>query len=144
MPAAERVSGSGHDERLPEPESRDEIHALAVTLNSMLDRLAAARDREHSFVANVAHELRSPLASLRVQVDVAERHGAHRGGPGRPRSPSSTGSRRWSRTCSSWPGSTPESRCPRPDPPAAAVGGAAGVRRPSEPPVVDVGRGRRR
>ncbi len=74
--AAERVSGSGHDERLPEPESRDEIHALAITLNSMLDRLAAARDREHSFVANVAHELRSPLASLRVQVDVAERHGA--------------------------------------------------------------------
>ena len=74
--AAERVSGSGHDERLPVPESRDEIHALAVTLNSMLDRLAAARDREHSFVANVAHELRSPLASLRVQVDVAGRHGA--------------------------------------------------------------------
>ncbi len=74
--AAERVSGSGHDERLPVPESRDEVHALAVTLNSMLERLAAARDREHSFVANVAHELRSPLASLRVQVDVAGRHGA--------------------------------------------------------------------
>jgi signal transduction histidine kinase len=74
--AAERVSGSGDDERLPVPESRDEIHALAVTLNSMLARLAAAREREHSFVANVAHELRSPLASLRVQVDVAERHGA--------------------------------------------------------------------
>jgi signal transduction histidine kinase len=74
--AAERVSGSGRDERLPVPASRDEIHALAVTLNSMLDRLAAARDREHSFVANVAHELRSPLASMRVQVDVAQRHGA--------------------------------------------------------------------
>jgi signal transduction histidine kinase len=74
--AAERVSGAGHDERLPVPASRDEIHALAVTLNSMLDRLTAARDREHSFVANVAHELRSPLASLRLQVDVARRHGA--------------------------------------------------------------------
>jgi signal transduction histidine kinase len=74
--AAERVSGAGDDERLPEPASRDEIRALAVTLNSMLDRLAAARDRERSFVANVAHELRSPLASLRVQVDVARRHGA--------------------------------------------------------------------
>jgi signal transduction histidine kinase len=74
--AAERVSGAGDDERLPEPASQDEIRALAVTLNSMLDRLAAARDRERSFVANVAHELRSPLASLRVQVDVARRHGA--------------------------------------------------------------------
>jgi signal transduction histidine kinase len=74
--AAERVSGSGHDERLPEPASRDEIHALAVTLNSMLARLAGARDRERSFVANVAHELRNPLASLRVQADVNQRHGA--------------------------------------------------------------------
>jgi signal transduction histidine kinase len=74
--AADRVSGQGHDERLPVPASRDEIHDLAVTLNSMLDRLAQARDRERSFVANVAHELRSPLASLRVQTDVNRRHGA--------------------------------------------------------------------
>jgi signal transduction histidine kinase len=73
--AADRVSGAGDDERLPEPESRDEVRALAVTLNSMLDRLAAARDRERSFVSNVAHELRSPLASLRVQLDVSRRHG---------------------------------------------------------------------
>jgi signal transduction histidine kinase len=74
--AAERVSGQGHDERLPVPVSQDEVHALAVTLNSMLDRLTRARDRERSFVANVAHELRSPLASLRVQADVNRRHGA--------------------------------------------------------------------
>lgn len=74
--AAERVSGAAHDERLPEPESRDEIHALAVTLNSMLDRLDVARDRQRSFVANVAHELRNPLASLRVQVDVSRLHGS--------------------------------------------------------------------
>jgi signal transduction histidine kinase len=74
--AAERVSGTGEDERLPEPGSRDEIQALAVTLNSMLDRLASARERERSFVANVAHELRNPLASLRVQAEVNRRHGA--------------------------------------------------------------------
>ncbi|HEX4470948.1 MAG TPA: HAMP domain-containing protein, partial [Nocardioides sp.] len=74
--AAERVSGQGHDERLPVPVSQDEVHDLAVTLNSMLDRLSQARDRERSFVANVAHELRSPLASLRVQADVNLRHGA--------------------------------------------------------------------
>jgi signal transduction histidine kinase len=74
--AAERVSGTGDDERLPEPGSRDEIQALAVTLNSMLDRLASARERERSFVANVAHELRNPLTSLRVQAEVNRRHGA--------------------------------------------------------------------
>jgi signal transduction histidine kinase len=74
--AAERVSGEGQEERLPVPASRDEVHALAVTLNSMLDRLTQARDRERAFVANVAHELRNPLASLRVQTDVNRRHGA--------------------------------------------------------------------
>jgi signal transduction histidine kinase len=74
--AAERVSGEGHDERLPVPRSQDEVHALAVTLNSMLDRLSQARERERSFVANVAHELRSPLTSLRVQADVNRRLGA--------------------------------------------------------------------
>ncbi|MGI8523229.1 MAG: HAMP domain-containing sensor histidine kinase [Nocardioides sp.] len=74
--AADRVSGSGHDERLPEPESRDEVHALAVTLNLMLDRLDGARERQRSFVANVAHELRNPLASLRLQLDVSRMHGA--------------------------------------------------------------------
>jgi signal transduction histidine kinase len=74
--AAERVSGAEHHDRLPVPASQDEIHALALTLNSMLGRLTEARNRERSFVANVAHELRSPLASLRVQVDVSRRHGA--------------------------------------------------------------------
>ena len=41
----------------------------------MLDRLAAARERQRSFVADAAHELRSPLASMRAQLEVAERLG---------------------------------------------------------------------
>jgi signal transduction histidine kinase len=73
--AAERISGSGRGERLPEPPSDDEIHALAVTLNSMLDRLDQARERETAFVGDAAHELRSPLASMRMQIDVARRLG---------------------------------------------------------------------
>jgi signal transduction histidine kinase len=73
--AADRISGSGRGDRLPVPPSDDELHALAVTLNSMLDRVDRAREREASFVADVAHELRSPLASMRMQVDVARRVG---------------------------------------------------------------------
>ena len=72
---AERISGSGRDERLPVPGSGDEVDALAVTLNSMLDRLGDSRARQRAFVADVAHELRSPLASIRIQLEVAERLG---------------------------------------------------------------------
>jgi signal transduction histidine kinase len=63
------------DARLPVPAAADEIRALALTLNGMLDRLAAGRDRQRTFVADAAHELRSPLASMRVQLEVAERLG---------------------------------------------------------------------
>ncbi|MGI3783921.1 MAG: sensor histidine kinase [Janthinobacterium lividum] len=63
------------DARLPVPPADDEIRALALTLNGMLDRLSAARERQRAFVADAAHELRSPLASMRVQLEVAERLG---------------------------------------------------------------------
>jgi signal transduction histidine kinase len=73
--AADQISGSGRGDRLPVPPSDDEVQALAVTLNSMLDRLDRAREREAGFVADAAHELRSPLASMRMQIDVARRLG---------------------------------------------------------------------
>jgi signal transduction histidine kinase len=72
---AARISGSDQDERLPVPESADEIRALALTLNDMLDRLAAARGRQRAFVADAAHELRSPLTSMRTQLEVAQHLG---------------------------------------------------------------------
>jgi signal transduction histidine kinase len=72
---AARISGSDQDERLVVPPSTDEIRALAVTLNDMLDRLGASRRRQRAFVADSAHELRSPLASMRTQLEVAQRLG---------------------------------------------------------------------
>ena len=72
---AERISGGVHAERLPVPDAADEISALAITLNQMLDRLAAARGRQRAFVSDAAHELRSPLASMRIQLEVAQHVG---------------------------------------------------------------------
>ncbi len=63
------------DTRLPVPSAHDEIYNLAVTLNAMLDRIDAATKRQRTFVGDAAHELRSPLASLRVQLEVAQRLG---------------------------------------------------------------------
>ena len=73
--AVRRGDAPEADDRLPVPAATDEIRALALTLNGMLDRLAAARDRQRAFVADAAHELRSPLTSMRVQLEVAERLG---------------------------------------------------------------------
>lgn len=69
---AEAISGSGRSERLPVPVQGDEITALAVTLNGMLDRLAQVRERQRGFVADAAHELRSPLTSMRTQLEVEQ------------------------------------------------------------------------
>jgi len=57
------------------PPTRDEVAALATTLNGMLDRLAGAQAKQQAFVADAAHELRSPLASMRTQLEVAARLG---------------------------------------------------------------------
>jgi signal transduction histidine kinase len=73
---AERIgSGPVGVDRLPVPPTEDEIGALARTLNGMLDRIASAQQRQRDFVADAAHELRSPLASMRTQLEVAERLG---------------------------------------------------------------------
>lgn len=73
--AADITAAGLSDQRLPVPGAQDEIHRLAVTLNAMLDRIDSATSRQRTFVGDAAHELRSPLASLRVQLEVARRMG---------------------------------------------------------------------
>nr|WP_221381327.1 ATP-binding protein [Actinoplanes polyasparticus] len=70
---AEEITGGTREGRLPVPESRDEIHRLAVTLNGMLHRLESARVRQRAFVADAAHELRSPLTNMRTELEVSQR-----------------------------------------------------------------------
>ncbi|HSV65523.1 MAG TPA: HAMP domain-containing sensor histidine kinase [Mycobacteriales bacterium] len=77
---AQDISGGRLDRRLPVTPARDEINRLATTLNGMLNRIDASVRRQRAFVSDAAHELRSPLASIRAQVEVAERLGEWRGG----------------------------------------------------------------
>jgi two-component system OmpR family sensor kinase len=69
---AAAISVSDRARRLPTPASQDEIARLADTLNAMLDRLAAAFDRERRFVDDASHELRTPLAILKAELDLAQ------------------------------------------------------------------------
>ena len=76
-----------------------ELQPLAASLNALLARLDEALAAQRRFTADAAHELRTPLAALALQVEQAERAadaaGARRG-DGRPQVSASRARRGWS------------------------------------------------
>ena len=60
--------------RVDTPPSADEISRLARTMNRLLDRLEASQIRQRQFISDTSHELRSPIASIRQQAEVAHLH----------------------------------------------------------------------
>lgn len=65
------ITGSTLDERVPMTASDDEIGELARTMNRMLDRLEQSADRQKRFISDASHELRSPVASIKTQLETA-------------------------------------------------------------------------
>ncbi len=74
---AAEVSLERAGERLPLPTARDEIRRLGETLNAMLDRLHGSYERERRFVADASHELRTPVAVIKTELEGALRAGGH-------------------------------------------------------------------
>jgi signal transduction histidine kinase len=72
---ASHLQPSNLNERLPIRGTGDELDQLSTTINGMLDRLASFIDQNRDFVANAAHELRSPLTAIRSSVEVALNRG---------------------------------------------------------------------
>ena len=64
--------------RLAVPTTRDEIAALARTLNDLLSRMHDARERDRAFIADAGHELRTPLTILKAELELASRPGRDR------------------------------------------------------------------
>ncbi len=69
---AERIGAADIERRLPVPRQHDELWALATTLNEMLERVGRAIGRQRSFVAAASHDLRTPIAALRAELELAQ------------------------------------------------------------------------
>lgn len=69
--AAQRISIENLADRLPVPETGDQLQRLTETLNQMFSRLEASVRRMKQFTADASHELRAPIALIRTTAEVA-------------------------------------------------------------------------
>ena len=68
---AARLKPAALDERLPIRGTNDEFDRLALTINKLLDRIALYISQKRNFLADAAHELRTPLAAIHSSIEVA-------------------------------------------------------------------------
>ena len=69
---AREITAATLHERVPEPQTDDEIGDLARVLNDMLDRIEGGVAKQRQFIADASHELRTPLAAIRAAAEIQE------------------------------------------------------------------------
>ncbi len=69
----EAISSANLDQRIPVPETGDEVADLAAVMNGMLERLERGGERQRQFSADASHELRSPLSTVRTAAEMLRR-----------------------------------------------------------------------
>lgn len=65
-----RISSQNLEERVENPKTNDEMEDLALSFNNLLDRLRESFLRERQFIADLAHELKTPLANLQASIEL--------------------------------------------------------------------------
>lgn len=71
--SAREISSHHLNRRLPVVNPKDELGKLATTLNQLFDRLEKAFQNQQRFIADASHELRTPMAAIRAEIEVALR-----------------------------------------------------------------------
>lgn len=66
-----RLGARAMGRRVPVPATHDEVARLATTMNELLERLEVADRRQQEFIGNASHDLQSPLAFFRTELEVA-------------------------------------------------------------------------
>lgn len=67
----QKISSEHLQERIKNPATGDEMEELVVTFNNLLDRLQSSFQRERQFITDVAHELKTPSATLQSGIEIA-------------------------------------------------------------------------